>query len=102
MPNWLNPKRSKIILKANYKWVRPSDEVPVFLGVSVGPKVPGKTKSWLQSFAIERGVSIICIEPVREGKDYGEAQRTFGIGNQQFVDEVKQFVDNEYRILITR
>lgn len=102
LPSWLRPSKSKVILKPDFLWNRPSSDLPVYIALSAGPKIPGKTKSWLRSFAMQRGLSIICIEPVREGKKYVNGQHTYGIGSPDFEKEIDYFLENEYEILIKK
>ncbi|MBO6658789.1 MAG: hypothetical protein JJ934_17990 [Pseudomonadales bacterium] len=100
MPEWMKPSRSKVILKGKQIWERPSADVPAIVASSVGPKIPGKTKNWLLSYAEQTGEVILCIEPVREKKKYTLEQRKYAIGDPGYVDEVRQCVEEDREILI--
>ncbi len=100
LPNWLTPKNSKVILKANFVWKRPSSDIPVTIAITVGPRVPGKTRQWLSSYAESSRRNILCMEPIRVGKRFTGDRHTFGIGSPSFVKEVKHWNDNGYELLV--
>jgi hypothetical protein len=101
LPGWMNPESAKVILKPNFMWERPSSNIPVYLANAVGPKIPGKTRNWLLGFTAEKGINILCSEPLREAKQYTGQQHHFGIGTVEFTAEVDKWREAGYPFLFT-
>ena len=100
LPEKFKPNRSKVILKGNFVWERPMSNVPVAVATAVGAKLPGKTVQWLSAYAEENRVVVLCIEHVREGKAFSGAQRKYGLGRPDLVEQVRDFVSRGQEILI--
>lgn len=100
MPDWLNPKISKVIVRADFVWELPASMIPIHIANAIGPKIPGRTRQWLTDFAATKRCNFLCNEPVREGKQYTGDMRRYGIGAPDFVKQVRQWVAAEYEFLV--
>ena len=100
MPDWLKPKTSKVIIKPNYAWQKPSSTVEVHIANACGPRIPGKTLQWMKTYALQNQCNFLCNEPEREGKMYTGKPRKFGVGSDEFVADVAAWVEAGHEFYI--
>ena len=96
LPDWLQPSVSKVILKPNMVWERPSSNINVHIAIAVGHRIPGKTLQWLKRYSEQTGCNFICNVPVRENKEYTGEMTKFGIGPPAFVEAVEEWSMSGY------
>lgn len=85
LPDWMKPSEARAMVLFNHQQWRGR---PVDLVLPVGPRVPGRTLSWMKSFAGRTGRMLLIGEAVREGKAYTGQVEVEAYGPPEFLADM--------------